>query len=93
VIGFRSKETPAGRGANRRAARSRPGLLVFLAALAARPYIGGQAVLEGVMMRSPSSFVVAVRRPDGGIAVRSQPWDNLFTRFRLFRLPLSPPYP
>ena len=35
-----------------------------------RPYIGGQAVLEGVMMRSPRSLVVAVRRPDGRIAVR-----------------------
>jgi uncharacterized protein YqhQ len=29
--------------------------------------VGGQAVLEGVMMRSPSSWAVAVRRPDGGI--------------------------
>lgn len=56
--------------------------------LQARPHVGGQAVLEGVMMRSPSSFVVAVRRPDGGLAVRAQPWDNLFTRYRLFRLPL-----
>jgi uncharacterized protein YqhQ len=78
---------PAGRDAPAAPVRRR-GLLVFLAALAAKPYIGGQAVLEGVMMRSPSSFVVAVRRPDGGIAVRAQPWDNLFTRYRLFRLPL-----
>ena len=30
--------------------------------------IGGQAVLEGVMMRSPSSWAVAVRKPDGEIA-------------------------
>src|SRR5436309_3343977 len=30
--------------------------------------IGGQAVLEGVMMRSPSSWAVAVRKPDGKIA-------------------------
>src|SRR3954469_21142733 len=30
--------------------------------------IGGQAVLEGVMMRSPSSWAVAVRKPDGAIA-------------------------
>ena len=48
-------------------------LLPFLLAEAARPYIGGQAVLEGVMMRSPGSFVVAVRRPDGEIAVRAEP--------------------
>ena len=30
--------------------------------------IGGQAVLEGVMMRGPSSWAVAVRKPDGEIA-------------------------
>jgi len=35
-----------------------------------KPYIGGQAVIEGVMMRSPASLSVAVRRPDGSIAVR-----------------------
>ncbi len=39
----------------------------------ARPYIGGQAVLEGVMMRSPSSFAVAVRRADGSINIRERP--------------------
>jgi uncharacterized protein YqhQ len=38
-----------------------------------RPYIGGQAVLEGVMMRSPSSFAVAVRRADGSICIRERP--------------------
>ncbi|WP_373045640.1 DUF1385 domain-containing protein [Vulgatibacter sp.] len=63
-------------------------LMPLFLAEAARPYIGGQAVLEGVMMRSPGSFVVAVRRPDGEIAVRAEPWDNVFTRYRLFRLPL-----
>jgi uncharacterized protein YqhQ len=31
--------------------------------------VGGQAVIEGVMMRSPHSFAVAVRRPGGSIAV------------------------
>ena len=30
--------------------------------------VGGQAVLEGVMMRSPGSWAVAVRRPDGGVS-------------------------
>jgi uncharacterized protein YqhQ len=39
----------------------------------ARPYIGGQAVIEGVMMRSPSGLAVAVRRPDGQIVVREGP--------------------
>lgn len=88
MIRSNSNESATGRDASGRAARSRWGFLAFVAGLATRPYIGGQAVLEGVMMRSPTSFVVAVRRPDGGIAVRSQPWDNLFTRYRLFRLPL-----
>jgi uncharacterized protein YqhQ len=37
-----------------------------------RPYIGGQAVLEGVMMRAPTSFAVAVRRRDGSILVRER---------------------
>ncbi|MBI2389923.1 MAG: DUF1385 domain-containing protein [Deltaproteobacteria bacterium] len=39
----------------------------------ARPYIGGQAVLEGVMMRSPASFAIAVRRADGSISIRERP--------------------
>ncbi len=37
------------------------------------PYIGGQAVLEGVMMRAPGSFAVAVRKADGSILVRERP--------------------
>jgi uncharacterized protein YqhQ len=37
-----------------------------------RPYIGGQAVLEGVMMRAPSSFAVVVRRRDGSLHVRER---------------------
>jgi uncharacterized protein YqhQ len=37
-----------------------------------RPYIGGQAVLEGVMMRAPSSFAVVVRRKDGSLSVRER---------------------
>src|ERR1700676_5089559 len=38
----------------------------------ARPYIGGQAVLEGVMMRAPTSFAVVVRRADGSLHVRER---------------------
>ena len=37
-----------------------------------RPYIGGQAVLEGVMMRAPRSFAVVVRRRDGSLSVRER---------------------
>jgi uncharacterized protein YqhQ len=42
----------------------------------ARPYIGGQAVIEGVMMRSPTGVAVAVRRPDGTLVVREGPVDG-----------------
>jgi uncharacterized protein YqhQ len=39
-----------------------------------RTMIGGQAVIEGVMMRGPRSTAMAVRAPDGGIALST--WDN-----------------
>ena len=39
----------------------------------ARPYIGGQAVIEGVMMRSPQSFSIVVRRKSGELMVRERP--------------------
>jgi uncharacterized protein YqhQ len=41
-----------------------------------RPYIGGQAVLEGVMMRAPKSFAVVVRRRDGSLQVRERAMDD-----------------
>lgn len=53
-----------------------------------RPYIGGQAVIEGVMMRSPKSFVVAVRKPDGQIAVREQAWNVLLAKLPFMRWPI-----
>src|SRR5215469_1667431 len=40
--------------------------------LSTRPYIGGQAVLEGVMMRAPRSFAIVVRRRDGSLHVRER---------------------
>ncbi|MGI5864965.1 MAG: DUF1385 domain-containing protein [Myxococcales bacterium] len=56
--------------------------------LQARPHVGGQAVLEGVMMRSPKSFVVAVRRPDKQIVVREQAWETLLGGIKPLRWPL-----
>ncbi|PSH04871.1 MAG: DUF1385 domain-containing protein [Acidobacteria bacterium] len=35
--------------------------------------VGGQAVLEGVMMRAPHAWGIAIRRPDGGLATHSEP--------------------
>lgn len=62
-------------------------ILTHLLLMQARPYIGGQAVLEGVMMRSPKSFVVAVRRPDGQIVVREQNWETLLGGIKPLRWP------
>jgi uncharacterized protein YqhQ len=50
--------------------------------------IGGQAVLEGVMMRGPSNWAVAVRKPDGDIAQVTQPIESPMKRHRLARLPV-----
>lgn len=53
-----------------------------------KAYVGGQAVLEGVMMRSPRSLAIAVRRPDGTIAVREDGWISIWERLRFLRWPL-----
>lgn len=53
-----------------------------------QPYVGGQAVIEGVMMRSPRAMAVAVRRPDGTIVVREDAWVSIFERLKFLRWPL-----
>jgi uncharacterized protein YqhQ len=50
--------------------------------------IGGQAVLEGVMMRSPGHWALAVRKPDGEIAELNHPIRSPMARHRIFRLPV-----
>ena len=50
--------------------------------------IGGQAVLEGVMMRGPSNWALAVRKPDGEIAEVNQPIRSVMARHWFFRLPV-----
>jgi uncharacterized protein YqhQ len=50
--------------------------------------IGGQAVLEGVMMRSPSNWALAVRKPDGEIADVNRPIRSPMARHPFFRLPV-----
>lgn len=49
--------------------------------------IGGQAVIEGVMMRSPNAFVVAVRKPDGSIRLRRDQWYGLSKRLNFLKKP------
>lgn len=75
-----SDETPAAtpyRSASNPAAGGKP----------TGPYIGGQAVLEGVMMRSPTSFAVVVRRRDGSLHVRERGMTD--TRQGFAKLPLA----
>jgi uncharacterized protein YqhQ len=50
--------------------------------------VGGQALIEGVMMRSPGAFGVAVRRPDGSIAFQRGKVQSLAKRFPFLKLPL-----
>jgi uncharacterized protein YqhQ len=50
--------------------------------------IGGQAVLEGVMMRGPSAWSVAVRKPDGVIAEVNRPIASVLLRHRWLRIPI-----
>jgi uncharacterized protein YqhQ len=50
--------------------------------------IGGQAVLEGVMMRGPSNWSVAVRTPQGEIEQVSNSINSVMNRHRFFRLPV-----
>jgi len=49
--------------------------------------VGGQAVIEGVMMRAPSKWAVAVRRPDGVIEAVSHDLPRLSSRSRAARVP------
>ena len=50
--------------------------------------VGGQAVIEGVMMRSPEYVSVAVRRPNGKIVVKREPFVSWTKRFKILSFPL-----
>lgn len=49
--------------------------------------VGGQAVIEGVMMRAPTAWSVAVRQPDGGITARRNDLTRLAERNRWAKIP------
>lgn len=49
---------------------------------------GGQAVIEGVMMRGPSAVSVAVRDPGGNIHLDYRPLPSIFKRYPRLNLPL-----
>ncbi|HXU39185.1 MAG TPA: DUF1385 domain-containing protein [Blastocatellia bacterium] len=50
--------------------------------------VGGQAVIEGVMMRAPHSYAVAVRRPDGQIVSKAERLPALSDSYPLLKLPV-----
>ncbi len=50
--------------------------------------VGGQAVLEGVMMRSPHALAVAVRLPNGTVLLKDEPFTSFSERWPLFKRPL-----
>lgn len=50
--------------------------------------VGGQAVLEGVMMRAPGMVATAVRRANGEIVVKKEPQLTLSERYPIFKLPI-----
>ena len=51
-------------------------------------YVGGQAVIEGVMMRAPHSYCVAVRKPNGEIVTEEQPLQKVSEKYPIFKYPI-----
>jgi uncharacterized protein YqhQ len=50
--------------------------------------VGGQAVIEGVMMRSPTYYATAVRTPQGTIVIQKSRYEALTHRFRFLNIPI-----
>jgi len=50
--------------------------------------VGGQAVMEGVMMRAPHSYCVAVRKPGGEVVTEEMSLDRISDTHKIFRLPV-----
>lgn len=49
--------------------------------------IGGQAVIEGIMMRGPKESAVAVRKPDGEIIVEKKPINSFVAKYKINKIP------
>ena len=49
--------------------------------------IGGQAVIEGIMMKNKDEYATAVRKPDGEIEVKKDRYVSMTEKYRLFSLP------
>jgi uncharacterized protein YqhQ len=50
--------------------------------------VGGQAVIEGVMMRAPGRIATAVRRVNGDIVVRKREYKSLSEKNKIFKMPI-----
>ena len=50
--------------------------------------VGGQAVMEGVMMRAPHSYCVAVRKPNGEIITEQSPLPRVSEKYPIFKYPV-----
>jgi uncharacterized protein YqhQ len=49
--------------------------------------VGGQAVIEGIMMRAPKTFTVVVRRPDGDLSIREDRWYSPMEKWPILKKP------
>ncbi|MBM3728873.1 MAG: DUF1385 domain-containing protein [Acidobacteria bacterium] len=50
--------------------------------------VGGQAVMEGVMMRAPHSYCIAVRKPDGSVVTEEAPLEKVSEKYPIFKKPV-----
>jgi len=50
--------------------------------------VGGQAVIEGVMMRAPGSVATAVRRANGDIVVKQEKYASVTEKYKILKLPV-----
>ncbi len=66
--------------------------LRWLFALAAPQAVGGQAVIEGVMMRAKDNLAIAIRKSDGEIVTEVRPWFSLL-RYSWLKKPFLRGFP
>lgn len=53
-----------------------------------KPFVGGQAVIEGVMMRGPKVIATAVREPSGSIAIQQEELTSIADRYPILKKPM-----
>lgn len=53
-----------------------------------KQHLGGQAVLEGLMMRSPETMAIAVRSKDGSVILLKDPMHKVTSRLKIHRIPI-----